>query len=230
MNTEKNRLYLLGQEKEINRFHNTAGEWANAGGDDVMYGATAAQQTAVQGSVQTIDRAKPIIITLTNSTATGNVSFLGAAFGVTDTSNYGVTTGVTATYGLPGWTYAQFITQLMSVSYYVKELYMACDTASQLRVAFTVTYYDLSGRSFADPYSPTISPMNNQDYVNIVPVDFILNSTTKITLTSLTTANSLTINFYSDRSFDPTRGLIGRAPVKNYSGPGILMPQPVQAV
>lgn len=154
-------------------------------------------EKAVAG--ETAQPSQPMIVTLTNGTgsAISNVSFLDAINSTkTGASNSGVTSGVTATYDLPGYDYDQFLQWLKGTPSRVYMITTVSDTAGNLRQSFKVFTYNLSG----DDFSKTIFPIKNTfqqqtDQID-TKIDFYLTGTTKITLTSLAASSAITFYFW----------------------------------
>ena len=137
------------------------------------------------------------IVKLTNGFAStvSDVVFLDAMNSV-DETNDGVTTGVTATYDLPGMNYGQFLRWLMTKSSRIGMIRTISDTAANLRSTFKITTYNITGEDFSKVIQPKL---NLFQYISTgieTNVDFYLTGTTKITYSSLAAGSNITFEFY----------------------------------
>lgn len=187
------RKKFLGKLENEN-FHSADGrqDFYAEGNADNWNADAAAQGSPSQPS-------QPMIVTLTNGTASpiANVNFLDAINSTkAGASNNGVTAGVTATYDLPGYDYAQFLQWLKGTPSRIFMITTVSDTPSNLRQSYKVFTYNLSG----DDFSKTIFPMKNTfqqatDQFD-TKIDFYMTGTTRITLTSIAGSSSITFYFF----------------------------------
>jgi len=159
--------------------------------------ATGDQWAADAATAGTSNPSQPFIVTLTNGTgsAIANVSFLDAINSI-GAVNDGVTTGVTATYDIPGKNYEQFLRYLQSAPALIGQVTTASDTASNLRQSFKITTYNMQGDDFSKTIFPILNTFQNITTQVDTNVEFYLNASTQVILTSLAAGSSITFYFY----------------------------------
>lgn len=159
--------------------------------------ADGGQWNADAATAGTSNPSQPFIVTLTNGTgsAISNVAFLDAINSI-GAANDGVTTGVTATYDIPGKTYEQFLRYLQSAPSLIGQVTTASDTASNLRKAFKITTYNMQGDDFSKTIFPIYNTMQNVLTQVDTNVEFYLNASTQVILTQLAAGSSISFYFY----------------------------------
>lgn len=145
-----------------------------------------------------VNSSNPFIITLENTTvsAISNVVFLNAQSGVRDSTNYGVTAGVTPGYGIPNLDYIDFLYMVMTKPVLIGTTYIMSATAAQVEEPFTINTYDLKGGSAEQSVAPIINPDQNQDGRISWVYKFFINLRTKITINQIAANTKVSFYFY----------------------------------
>lgn len=185
-------------------------------GDDVN--ATGDENWNVEGNAPEAQPSQSFRISLANngSTAITDVVFLDAFLNVGTTTPWGVTTGITPTYDLPGQTYIQFLNWLTSNTAKIRQITTVCSNSTTLRASYKVESYNMQGDSFSKLIRPVFNTFQNITDQIDTPVDFYLTGATKITVSSIAAGATISFEFYPSKV---TRTIKGIADGRSYSDP-----------
>jgi len=92
--------------------------------------------------------------------------------------------------------YAGFLQYLQGVPHEIVQITTVSDTASNLRQSYKIYTYNYSGKDFSDtvfPIKNTFQQATDQFDTNI---EFVLQATTRFTLTSLAASSAITFYLY----------------------------------
>ena len=148
-------------------------------------------------------------ISLENTTGStiDDVTFLDAFLNMGTTEPWGVTTGITPTYDLPGMTYIQFLNYIASNSARIRQVTTICSDSTTLRKPYKIEWYNMRGKGMYDVIRPTINTFQNQKDQIDMPVDFMLTGATKITVGSIAAGATISFEFYPSGVSKTTKGV-----------------------
>ena len=193
--------YFLEEDNNEN-FHFSGEDVYADGNENGEWEATGKNQNQIQPS-------QSFRISLENTTGStiNDVVFLDAFLNMGTTEPWGVTTGITPTYDLPGMTYIQFLNYIASNSARIRQVTTICSDSTTLRKPYKIEWYNMRGKGMYDVIRPTINTFQNQKDQIDMPVDFMLTGATKITVGSIAAGATTSFEFYPSGVSKTTKGV-----------------------
>lgn len=142
---------------------------------------------------------EPFIVKVTNGTTDEQTDLVllnaGKQFGKS-ASNYGLPTGVTLTYLVPGIDYDQFLSDVFTSNAFIGQIYLESAITANLTAPMSVETYDVLGKTQSNILDLPIDPYQQSTTATVHVKRFAWNKFTKLTLSSLAASSSLTFRFY----------------------------------
>ncbi len=229
------RKYFDNMRTHANETYNSMdgvynnGAYNYAGGSDDFY-ADGAAPVPVQQVAQSTQQGKsqPYIVTLQNTTASAVASVvIFNAYTALYTTNFGISTSLVVTSGIPNTTYQQLLGQSMTKPFAVGMIYIQSSTSGQILQALSLTTRDANGNLSIQPIVPVVDPYQNQTDSVTISHPFIIDNFTGITINSIAANATVNFYFYPQENVNVARQLVGNAMSNSFGAPGIIKAQPI---
>ena len=147
--------------------------------------------------------ADPFIIKLTNAStdSKSDVTFLNAGKQFANASgNYGLDSSITPSYEVSGLDYGQLLADLLTNTYRIGQIYTESSTSANLNATLKIETYNITGKGGYHTLSPKQDVYQTLTTGLMFRTNFILNSFTKITMSSLAASSNVTFNLYPSQA------------------------------
>lgn len=217
----KNQDFFSNEFENVNEnflsFDNDmyADDWSNADDSDADGDYEIAGDVYANAGVASKKTSTPYIVILTNTnsvSAVANVVFLGASNAMIQGSagNYGVTAGITPTYGIANISYAEFLSSLLTTPTKIGTTMIEASSQAQVMQTIQINVKNVRGSFSGETFTPQINPNQYQSTILEMPNQFILNQWTTLTISSVEKSGWVKFSMYPLVEASTIGGLTGK--------------------